>query len=85
MPKDVLLCATVNTFEDMVAKLIAIIVYAPILLVPSIIVVGLGVCLGNVYIKAQLSIKRELAARKAPVLAVFGSAMHGLGKYLGLV
>lgn len=63
----------------MAIKFIAVFVYAPILLVPSLLVVGLGACLGNIYIKAQLSVKRELSTRKAPVLAVLSSAMHGLG------
>lgn len=35
--------------------------------------------LGNIYIKAQLSVKRELSKAKAPVIAHFGAAIEGLG------
>ncbi|EKM51019.1 uncharacterized protein PHACADRAFT_177708 [Phanerochaete carnosa HHB-10118-sp] len=59
-------------------KLIAVVIYTPIFLLPSIVVVGLGIWLGSVYIKAQLSVKREMSNCKAPVLAMFGSAVHGL-------
>ncbi|GJE99692.1 multidrug resistance-associated ABC transporter [Phanerochaete sordida] len=67
-----------NTFLGMALKFAAVFAYAPILLLPSLLVVGLGACLGSVYIRAQLAVKRELAARKAPVLAVLGGAVHGL-------
>ncbi|EKM51055.1 uncharacterized protein PHACADRAFT_128771 [Phanerochaete carnosa HHB-10118-sp] len=61
-----------------ITQLIAMIIYTPIFLLPSVFVVGLGIWLGNVYIKAQLSVKREMSNCKAPVLAMFGSAVHGL-------
>lgn len=66
----------------MMVKLIAIFVYAPVFLVPSLLVVGLGAWLGKVYIKAQLSVKRELSIRKTPVLAAFSNATRGLSVYL---
>ena len=62
------------------ARLLALVAYAPVFLVPSIVVVSLGLWLGNIYIKAQLSIKRDMSNCKAPVLATFGSAIHGLGR-----
>ncbi|EKM51069.1 uncharacterized protein PHACADRAFT_199901 [Phanerochaete carnosa HHB-10118-sp] len=67
-----------NTFLAMAIKFIVVFIYAPILLVPSLLVVCLGACFGSIYIKAQLSVKRELSTRKAPVLAVLSSTMHGL-------
>ena len=65
----------------MICKLLAVVIYTPIFLLPSIFVIGFGVWLGNVYIKAQLSVKREMSNCKAPVLAMFGSAVHGLSAY----
>ena len=65
-----------------VSKLLAVVIYTPVFLLPSIFVIGCGVWLGNVYIKAQLSVKREMSNCKAPVLAMFGSAVHGLSTYL---
>lgn len=65
---------------SMVAKLSGVVLYTPIFLTPAIAVIGFGVWLGSVYIKAQRSVKRELSNRKAPVLAMFGSAIQGLSK-----
>ncbi|GJF00392.1 ATP-binding cassette transporter [Phanerochaete sordida] len=71
---DIILGMTILIF----ARLLALVVYAPVFLVPSIVVISLGLWLGNIYIKAQLSIKRDMSNCKAPVLATFGSAIHGL-------
>ena len=43
----------------MVTKLGAIVLFTPLFLVPSIGVTIFGVYLGNMYLKAQLSVKRE--------------------------
>ena len=43
----------------MVTKLGAIVLFTPLVLVPSIGVTIFGVYLGNMYLKAQLSVKRE--------------------------
>jgi hypothetical protein len=64
----------------LVAKLVAVIVYAPIFSVAGIILAVIGATIGRVYLKAQMSVKRELSKAKAPVLGTIGSAIHGLGK-----
>ena len=38
----------------------------------------LGAWYGNVYIKAQLPVKRDMSNKKAPVLGHFAAAMAGL-------
>lgn len=40
-----------------------------------------GGTLGNVYMKAQLAVKRELSKAKAPVVAHFGAAVEGIGMF----
>lgn len=62
----------------LLVKLIIILTYTPIFLLPAVFVATIGAYVGNIYIKAQLSIKREMSVTKAPILAVFGSAMTGL-------
>lgn len=62
----------------LVVFLAAIIVYTPMFLLPALVLAALGIVLGNIYIKAQLSIKREMSNAKAPVLDVFSSTMSGL-------
>lgn len=64
----------------MISKLGAVVIYTPIFLMPAVVGVSFGFWLGTVYIKAQMSIKRDMSNRKAPVLAMFGSAIHGLSK-----
>lgn len=70
-------------FFDTITKFIGIIVLSPIFAIPGGILGLLGAWLGNVYMKAQLSVKREMSNAKAPVLGHVGTAISGLGK-LGL-
>lgn len=63
---------------SMIAKLAAVVLFAPAFLLPAVAVAALGGWLGNVYIKAQLSVKREMSNAKSPVLAILGGAMAGL-------
>lgn len=58
---------------------IAAIVYAsPVFILPGIVVGAVGIWLGQVYIKAQLSVKREMSNAKAPVMSHLGAAITGL-------
>ena len=68
----------------LVSRVFVLVAWAPVFLLPCIAVIGFGVWLGTVYIKAQLSVKREMSNRKAPVLAMFGSAIQGLGAFCSL-
>lgn len=54
---------------SMLAKFFAIIIVTPLYVIPSIAVAAAGGACGQVYIKAQLSVKREMANAKAPVMA----------------
>lgn len=53
---------------DMVIKLGVIIIFAPLFLGLSIVIVILGSWLGQVYIAAQLPVRREMSTAKSPVL-----------------
>jgi len=44
----------------MVINVGVIILFAPLCLIPGVAVAVLGLCLGNIYLKAQLSVKREM-------------------------
>ncbi|KAF9500349.1 P-loop containing nucleoside triphosphate hydrolase protein [Pleurotus eryngii] len=63
---------------DMVIKLGVIIIFAPSFLGPSIVIAILGSWLGQVYITAQLPVRREMSIAKSPVLGHLGAAMAGL-------
>lgn len=48
--------------------------------VPGMLLAVLGGFLGLVYLKCQLSIRREVSNAKAPVMSQIGTAMNGLRK-----
>lgn len=62
----------------MMLKVVAVVIFSPIFLLPSILVAGLGALLGNVYMTGQLSTKREMSNSKAPVLGHFSAAVSGI-------
>jgi hypothetical protein len=63
----------------MIIKLSAVIILTPIFLFPGAVVATLGAWCGQIYIKAQLSVKREMSNARSPVLGHFGAAISGLG------
>ncbi|KAF5314793.1 hypothetical protein D9758_017505 [Tetrapyrgos nigripes] len=62
----------------LLSKFIAVIFYTPVFVIPGILVAALGGILGQIYIQAQLPIKRLQSNAKAPVLGHFGAAITGL-------
>lgn len=44
------------------------------------VILFIGGVVGNIYMKSQLSVKREMSKAKAPVMAHFGASIEGLGK-----
>lgn len=65
---------------SIITKFFAIIAVAPAFTPPALGLAGAGGYLGNIYMKAQLPIKRESSNAKAPVLGHFGAAIAGLSK-----
>ena len=50
-------------------KFLAIVSVSPLFVVPSVLVFIVGGICGQIYVKAQLCVKREMSNAKAPVLA----------------
>lgn len=67
---NLIMCAGIS-----VVALVKVGLYA---LVPSLLVVVVGGFLGNVYLKAQVNIKREMSLRKAPIVSQIGVVLAGL-------
>ncbi|KAK0480781.1 hypothetical protein IW261DRAFT_1685339 [Armillaria novae-zelandiae] len=63
---------------SMLFKLSAVVVFTPVFLVPGLIMGIAGAYLGQIYMKAQLPVKREMSNAKAPVLGHFGATIAGL-------
>ncbi len=57
----------------MIVKLGAVLSFTPIFIVPATVVGVWGRWIGQIYVAAQLPIKRELSNAKAPVLAQYVS------------
>ncbi|KIY70664.1 P-loop containing nucleoside triphosphate hydrolase protein [Cylindrobasidium torrendii FP15055 ss-10] len=62
----------------LLVKMVSIVVVTPVFILPSILVAAAGGLCGHVYVRAQMSVKREMANAKAPLLAHFGAAISGL-------
>jgi hypothetical protein len=64
----------------MIVKLGAVVTVTPVFLAPGLFIGMLGGWIGRIYMKAQLSVKREMSNAKAPVLGHFGAAIAGLSE-----
>ena len=64
----------------MLTKLGGVVAVSPVFLLPGILIALAGGWCGKLYMKAQLSVKREMSNARAPVLANFGAAISGLSK-----
>lgn len=69
---------SVSVTLTMAVRLGAVFLFTPYFVIPAIGIALFGVWIGQVYIKAQLSVKREMSNAKAPVLGIFGAAINGL-------
>jgi hypothetical protein len=59
-------------------KFVAVVYLTPVFIIPGTVITVLGAWLGQVYMKAQIAIKREMSNAKAPVLGHFGAAVAGI-------
>ena len=65
---------------SMFAKFVAVVVFSPVFLLPGVVAFAIGALVGQIYIKAQLSVKREMSNARSPVLSHFGAAIAGIGE-----
>ncbi|KAM5536848.1 hypothetical protein V8D89_009566 [Ganoderma adspersum] len=62
----------------MLLRVAAVMLITPIFIVPAIVVAILAAWISQMYMRAQLSVKREMSNARAPVMGHFGSAIVGL-------
>ncbi|KAG6872989.1 hypothetical protein C0995_004365 [Termitomyces sp. Mi166 len=65
-------------FFTITVRFLAVLVYTPTVGLFAIIIFVVGGLVGNVYMKSQLSVKREMSKAKAPVMAHFGASIEGI-------
>ncbi|KAI0717853.1 P-loop containing nucleoside triphosphate hydrolase protein [Cerioporus squamosus] len=70
--------AVVEIMVYLLLKMFGVVVFSPIFFFPALLVAAGGVICGNIYMKAQLCVKREMSNAKAPVLGHFGAAISGI-------
>ncbi|KAF7964504.1 hypothetical protein HWV62_6773, partial [Athelia sp. TMB] len=63
---------------SILTKLVIILILSPMFIPPSVVVMLIGVFVGQVYIRTVMSVKREMSNARSPVLAHFGAAIAGL-------
>ncbi|KAF9013109.1 ABC transporter type 1, transmembrane domain-containing protein [Cyathus striatus] len=59
-------------------KLGSVVIISPIFIFPGVFIAFVGSQIANIYLKAQLSVKREMSNAKAPVVAHFGATVNAL-------
>lgn len=62
----------------MLLKFLAVVVSSPAFLFPALLVTVLGAWCAQIFLKAQLSVKRGMSTARAPVLGHFTAAIAGL-------
>ncbi|KAF9013113.1 multidrug resistance-associated ABC transporter [Cyathus striatus] len=70
--------AVVELMMAGMVKLGSVVIITPVFLVPGLAVVFVGSWTASIYLRAQLSVKREMSNAKAPVLAHFGATIAGI-------
>lgn len=65
----------------LIVRFIAILFYTPTIGMLGFVILFTGGVVGKIYMKSQLSVKREMSKARAPVMAHFGASIEGLGKY----
>ncbi|KAH8101555.1 hypothetical protein BXZ70DRAFT_101862 [Cristinia sonorae] len=73
-----LVSQTSDMITFMLVQFCSVVLVAPATLIPGIMVFAAGGLLGKIYLKAQLSVKREMSNAQSPILSHFSAAMAGL-------
>ncbi|KAH7101269.1 ATP-binding cassette transporter [Auriculariales sp. MPI-PUGE-AT-0066] len=63
---------------SIICKVAAIVFFSPFFVFPGTVLIAAGWWCGQLYIKSQLSVKREMSNARAPVLGHITGAIHGL-------
>ncbi|QRW00095.1 ABC transporter transmembrane region [Ceratobasidium sp. AG-Ba] len=63
---------------QLVLRLSAILIFSPAFVFPGVALLVIGIWIGQVYITAQLWVKREMSNARSPVFGHFGAALAGV-------
>ncbi|KAF8512318.1 hypothetical protein BU17DRAFT_77408 [Hysterangium stoloniferum] len=68
----------IHTTATLLILLLSVVIFVPVFVFPGIMAFIVGTIYGQLYIQAQLPIKREMSNRRSPVIAHFNAAISGL-------
>ena len=66
----------------LILRIVSVMLVLPVFIIPAVIACILGGWLSVIYMREQLSVKREMSNAQAPVIGHFGGAIAGLGESL---
>ncbi|QRW00073.1 ABC transporter transmembrane region [Ceratobasidium sp. AG-Ba] len=70
--------ALINQSIHLLGRFFAVIVFSPIFSIPGALVFVTGYWIGQIYMAAQLSVKREMSNARSPLFSHFGAALNGI-------
>ncbi|KAF9567104.1 hypothetical protein CPC08DRAFT_733223 [Agrocybe pediades] len=72
------MCFAMDQFLEVAIRLAVIMLVSPLFVIPGAVVGFFGAIVGILYLKAQLSMKREMSNSRSPILAHVNASVHGL-------
>ncbi|KAG8764714.1 hypothetical protein FRC12_007931 [Ceratobasidium sp. 428] len=63
---------------QLASRLVAVIIFSPIFTIPGAFILVAGITIGQIYISAQLSVKREMSNARSPLFSHFGASIAGI-------
>ncbi|QRV86037.1 ABC transporter transmembrane region [Ceratobasidium sp. AG-Ba] len=68
----------VNQSIHLLGRFVAVILLSPVFSIPGALVFVVGYWIGQIYMAAQLSVKREMSNARSPLFSHFGAALNGI-------
>ncbi|KAJ1305460.1 hypothetical protein OPQ81_000470 [Rhizoctonia solani] len=68
----------VSITYSMCSSFVIVIIFSPQFMMPGIIILAGGVWVGHIYIRSQLSVKREMSNARSPLFSHFGTSLAGI-------
>ncbi|CAE6473454.1 unnamed protein product [Rhizoctonia solani] len=68
----------VNITYSMCSSFLVVVIFSPQFFIPGVTILAGGFWVGHIYIRSQLSVKREMSNSRSPLFSHFGTALAGV-------
>ncbi|KEP52172.1 multidrug resistance-associated ABC transporter [Rhizoctonia solani 123E] len=68
----------VNITYSMCSSFLVVIIFSPQFMIPGVTILAVGFWVGHIYIRSQLSVKREMSNARSPLFSHFGTSLAGI-------